>query len=182
MNAETRPIPGYEGLYEVSNFGKVFSLTRPSREGRVNRKTPLELKQRQPRGDGYLTVSLYGKNGEATTKFVHSLVAETFIGARPEGAECCHCDGNSLNNSLGNLRWGSAKDNQKDRLLHGTDVRGIKHPKAKVSDEQVLEILKRLQSGEKGKHIALELGVSAALISSFKCGNLRKWLRNKNEH
>lgn len=177
MEAEIwKSIPGYDGLYEASSFGRIRSLTAPTRVGRADRVSPKVLRQRDSRRDGRMTVCLYDASATCDTKYVHSLVAETFIGKRPEGMMCCHNDGDETNNASDNLRWATPKSNQQDRVKHGTDVRGLKHPKAKVSDEQVGEILKRLKGGEKGIHLAGEYGVSAALISSFKKGNLRTWL------
>src|SRR5690606_38480338 len=50
----------------------------------------------------------------------HVLVAEAFIGPRPEGAECLHGDGDHTNNMVSNLRWGTKSENQLDSVRHGT--------------------------------------------------------------
>lgn len=168
-----KKVVGYEGLYEVSNTGKVRSLIQPTSVGMRTRKAPLELKQRGSRG--HLCVSLY-KDGVSSHLYVHSIVAEAFIGKRPDGAQCCHNDGNYLNNFATNLRWDFASGNQQDRVKHGTDVRGLKHPRAKLSDEQVVEIRNRLAKGEKGKSLAVEFAVSAAHISRIKLNQVKDWI------
>ncbi|MCP3683886.1 MAG: hypothetical protein GY861_14480 [bacterium] len=64
---------------------------------------------------GYLIVGLDGKN-----KNIHRLVLESFGGKCPEGMECCHIDGNRLNNNLENLKWDTHAENMKDKIKHGT--------------------------------------------------------------
>ena len=64
--------------------------------------------------------------GEDKTRTVHSLVAEAFIGARPEGMEICHSDGDPTNNHLDNLRYGTPSDNTLDKVRHGTHNNAVK--------------------------------------------------------
>lgn len=176
MSEIWKPVMGFEELYEVSDAGQVRSLTTPSRVGRVVRKNPKVLRQRDPRKDGYMVVSLYDEAGQSFAKYVHSLVLDAFVGERPSGMEGCHDDDNPRNNCLKNLRWDTPAGNQQDRLSHGTDLRGLKHPKAKLSDAQVREIKARLSAGEKGVRLAEEFDVSTTLISDLKNGNHRGWL------
>nr|WP_232111245.1 HNH endonuclease signature motif containing protein [Nocardia wallacei] len=49
----------------------------------------------------------------------HSLVAEAFIGPRPEGLQVCHNDGDPTNNMLANLRYDTPSENQTDIVRHG---------------------------------------------------------------
>jgi hypothetical protein len=172
MTEVWRPIIGHLDRYEVSNEGRVRSLMYPAKGGSRRRAVPLILKLRSPRNDGYLTVELMGK-----THFVHALVAEAFLGPRPfPEAQCRHDDGDPGNNRSTNLLWGTAAENQQDRLRHGTDVRALKHPKGKVSDTQVSEIKRRLKAGEEGSALAREFGVSPQLVSGFATGALRPWV------
>ncbi len=171
-----KAIPGYEGAYEASDFGEIRSLIAPSSNGRVLRKTPKLLSQRSPRHDGYKTVALYDEDGKSKTHFVHSLVALTFIGPRPFSMECCHVNGNCGDNAATNLYWGTPQSNQQDRLKHGTDTRGTKHPNAKLSDPLALEVKRRAIAGEQIKALAAEYGVSSSLICALKFGKARHWL------
>lgn len=167
-----KPIDGYEGQYEVSDHGRVRSLIYPTSAGTATRKKPRILTQRAPRADGYMTVTLLGK-----THFVHALVATAFISARPTPEhQCCHRDGDQSNNHWTNLRWDTPAGNQQDRVRHGTDLRALKHPLGKLSDEQAKEIKRRRKAGEKGVDLAREFGVSPQLISELHCGSHRKWL------
>lgn len=110
------PVPGYEGIYEVSDLGRVRSLDRLDSLGRL--RPGLELRPRVDRG-GYLLIHAGGK--PRRTLRVHRLVLLAFVGPPPEGAdEALHGDGDPSNNALPNLRWGTRAENAADCLLHGT--------------------------------------------------------------
>lgn len=70
-------------------------------------------------GSGYKELHLYYKTSRIR-KYVHRLVLELFVGPCPEGKQCCHKDGNKLNNSLYNLYWGTPENNCHDAIRHGT--------------------------------------------------------------
>lgn len=114
------PVVGWEGLYEVSDQGRVRSLDRitygrngSTRVARGRILTPATG------STGYLTVSLSNRSHHKM-RMVHILVAEAFIGARPAGHYCCHGDGVKLNNNLVNLRWDTPSGNMQDAVRHGT--------------------------------------------------------------
>jgi HNH endonuclease len=70
--------------------------------------------------NGYLSIQL----GRARRALVHRLVLEAFVGKAPQGMQCAHADGNRANNALGNLRWVTRKENEADKLRHGTRLSG----------------------------------------------------------
>ena len=113
---EWRPVPGYEGLYDVSSLGEVRSLDRrvKYKAGHSQRVKGRILKHPTSR-NGYPVVAL-NKLGVATMKYVHQLVLEAFVGPRPDGAFVLHWDDVKTNNCLGNLRWGSRSENAQDSL------------------------------------------------------------------
>lgn len=117
MEEEWRPVKGFEGLYQVSSLGRMQSIPREDYLGRPVKgwvKTP------GVSGNGYPTVVLW-RQGKGFTRTVHSLVAEAFLGPRPEGFDVAHKDGTRTNNEVGNLRYLSRKDNLKEaRLVHKT--------------------------------------------------------------
>lgn len=108
MKEEWRPIKGYEGLYEVSNMGRVKSL-HASQE--------IILKQAECT-NGYMEVKL-SKDGTKNMKLVHRLVAIAFI-KNPNNYECVnHKDGNKKNNTVGNLEWCTVKENTHHAIKTG---------------------------------------------------------------
>lgn len=100
----------YEGLYEVSNFGRVRSLEYKGKK----RKEPLILSGGD-NGTGYLQVILC-KNSIYKHLYIHRLVVEAFIGRIPKGYEINHIDENKKNNCLSNLEIVTRKQN----MNHGT--------------------------------------------------------------
>ena len=119
MARETwKPVVGYEGLYEVSDQGRVRSLRRSGTPGRV-------LAQRQNRGRLYLLVRL-SHNNQRKIKTVHSLVLAAFIGPRPARMETRHLNGDATDNRLANLSYGTSLENSADQRAHGTNVNANK--------------------------------------------------------
>jgi hypothetical protein len=110
------PVVGIEGLYEVSDQGRVRSLGRRDRLGR--RWKPRILRGSLD-GEGYVVVNLTSaaRQGTATRSVrerVHVLVLEAFVGPRPAGMQCCHKNDVPEDNRLANLRWDSPEANQAD--------------------------------------------------------------------
>lgn len=107
-------VPGYEGLYQVSNLGRVRSLDAERRKGRgigtFIRKGKV-IKPRTNKG-GYYRVNLY-KNNKMLVKPVHQLVAMAFLGHVPCGSSLHvhHEDEVKTNNKLINLRIVTAREN-----------------------------------------------------------------------
>lgn len=120
MREKWKDIPGYKGLYEVSNQGQVRSIRRTwfsGPEHRIAREVLPKIKMSKPDGGGYLRVTL-SKKGKKNRISIHTLVLNTFVGEKP-GYECRHLDGNKNNNKLDNLCWGTPKESAADRLKHG---------------------------------------------------------------
>lgn len=122
---EWRPVPNFERWYEVSNHGRVRSLDRRGehRNGRPFYRGQLLKPGKSRRGR---LVVILRKNGEHKQWQLHRLVAEVFIGPCPPGLECCHNDGNHLNNHVSNLRWDTRSSNQLDQVKHGQHVHARK--------------------------------------------------------
>lgn len=148
MKEAWRPVVDFEGCYEVSNYGQVKSIPRPSATGGIRA-------QRRNSG-GYPYVVLSG-NGLRTTRTVHRLVLEAFVGPKPDGMEARHLDGMRDNNRLDNLCWGTKTENMADKLMHGTDNRGERCGNAKLTRDDVLTI--RSMDGTQ-QEIADKFGIS----------------------
>ena len=126
MTETWKSVVGREGLYEVSDQGRVRSVDRTVhyKDGRTRRLKGRVLKPWKNR-KGYLLAALYGE-GKTRTKFVHRIVLEAFVGDRPEGLETLHIDGNPANNHVGNLKWGTSSENALDKVRHGRHHNAIK--------------------------------------------------------
>lgn len=133
-----KPVPGYEGFYEVSDQGRVRSLDRVDCGGRF--RPSIELKpSRRNKKRPYLSVVL-NRSSRKKTVNVHTLVAEAFLGDRPALLEVLHGDRGPQCNEISNLRYGTRTENQADRLRDGTDCRGEKSPNAKLSRELISQM------------------------------------------
>lgn len=141
--------------YFVSSGGDVFS----TKFGRI-----LKLCQTHHHTDGRCAIAI-SHLGKEQTKLVHRLVLKTFVGPCPNGMECRHLDGNPRNNNLSNLRWGTVKENQADRIRHGTDNRGERCGHAKLTERSVREILRLRKTGtESATSLSKKYGVSSSTI------------------
>lgn len=110
-----KPIPGYEGLYEVSDLGRVRSLDRVDRRGRFWLGRTLKP---QLGTSGYLAVAL-SRHSCLKTRAIHRLVLEAFIGPCPKGLIGLHLNDIKTDNRLENLRWGTYSENNYDSVRNG---------------------------------------------------------------
>lgn len=172
---EWRDIPGYEGIYQASNTGRVRSLDRiVARDGqKPMRMTGQLLKQNPNPRWGYMQVILH-RSGSAKTWRVHQLIALAFIGPNPEKLDVNHIDLNKTNNRADNLEYVTRRRNLEHAREHGLgDKRGEKHHSAKLSSEQVGEIRRRVASGEVARHLAVEYGIQPSQVSRIVSG--KRW-------
>lgn len=150
-------IKGFAG-YEVSDSGLIKSIKRPqfSTCGRYNIRRKRIISERilkqSINGSGYLFVSLRKKKKHYSTR-VHILVANHFLGKKPNGLIVCHKDHNKMNNNILNLEYGTHSKNTKDYYRHsGRSRRTI--PLSHVS-----KIIARINNGETAKSIAKEYNI-----------------------
>lgn len=126
INEVFRDVPGYEGLYKVSNYGEIYSVQRNGTKGGIM-KTPVGK-------NGYLHVSL-SKNNKFKSFDIHRLVALTFIPRPKELNIVNHKDENKLNNSVSNLEWCTAKYNNN----YGT--RNERMAKSRINKSKAKKVL-----------------------------------------
>ena len=108
-----KDIEGYEGLYQITSYGRVISVDRYDR---FNRRKGGEMKSCKcgSRRD-YLFVNLY-KNGKHKQYYIHQLVAKAFI-PNPENKPCIdHIDNDKNNNHVENLRWVTYLENMNNTI------------------------------------------------------------------
>ena len=146
-----KPVPGYEGFYDVSDQGQVRSWRKGGRKRDSLRQNPRILSGWRGR---YVGVSLR-KNSATTIWLVHRLVLEAFVGPCPPSMECCHNNGDKHDNRIKNLRWDTRSANMLDAVEHDGHNCGEKYGRSKLTEEQVLEI-RRLYAA--GNHTQRQLG------------------------
>lgn len=97
-----RPVVGYEGLYEVSDHGRIRSMPRIDPRGQHR---PSIIRKPVLTSRGHHAIRLH-RDREATTRPVSHHVLEAFVGPRPDGTEAIYLDADRTNTSLPNLKWG----------------------------------------------------------------------------
>lgn len=113
-----KDIEGYEGLYQVSNLGRVRALPKRKWNGRVWCDCKGYYKKQSNNGSGYLIVNLK-KGGNQKNYLVHRLVAMTFIANKNEYPCVNHIDLNKQNNNVNNLEWCTHKENTTHAHVNG---------------------------------------------------------------
>jgi len=115
-----KDIPGYEGLYQVSNMGRVKSVERyvPNKRFSIIGQMLVREKVKSFRrsGNGYANVTL-SKDGIPSVLLVHRLVASAFIPNPDDLPVVNHIDGNPRNNNVENLEWCTCKHNVNHALV-----------------------------------------------------------------
>lgn len=160
MDEEWKTIPGYEGIYQASNLGRIRSLPRKNRRG--NKISPRILKLISHR-QGYLRVHLF-KGDSSMTFQVHRLVMMTFVGDG-KGYEVNHRNGNPADNRLENLEYVTRLEN----VRHSIDVlnRGLignRNGRAKLTETDIPKIDSLLEQGMCHRKIACIFNVSETSI------------------
>ena len=152
--------------YEVSNDGQVRRAT--GGQGAVIGKI---LRWHTHTSSGYPDIR-FNVDRKQTAIPVHRLVANAFLGDRPEGMQIRHLDGNKLNNHIDNLCYGTAQENAQDRVAHGTSSKGLKNPKNKLTEAQVNRI-RSMHGQVKAKHAAYIFGLNESTV--YRIWNKKYW-------
>lgn len=113
-----KPVPGYEGMYEVSDLGNVRALRRTSYQGSVQRTLRGGKLAAFRNTDGYLLVRLF-RDGIGKNERVNRLVARAFLGEPQSGQQVNHINGDRRDNRLVNLEWVTPTEN----MLHQWSMR-----------------------------------------------------------
>ena len=179
---EWKAIKGYEGLYEVSNFGRIKSLSRivtlEGRWGKYSRTKGERIMAQMLDGQKhYLMVSLC-KNGTVKRYLVHRLVAQAFVENPYNLPEVNHKDENKTNNHFENLEWCTHQYNS----IYGTRKaasRGERNAANKFSEQTVRQIKSEFIPGDPEKGLtalALKYGISRSHLCAILHGNRWGWL------
>lgn len=132
-----KDIQGYEGLYQVSNFGNVKSVKRMGTNGGTLAKSYYKI--------GYEKTLLCKGNKRKTYK-THLLVAQAFIPNPENKPQINHIDGNKQNNCVDNLEWCSAKENMEHAIRTGLRTFDyLCKPIAQIKNGEIIATYKSIQ-------------------------------------
>ena len=182
-----KDIPGYEGAYQISNYGRVKSLQRtlPHKLHGIwhIKERILKVNHTGPGKNKYAGVMLHNGHGNMTSMKIHRLVAEAFI-PNPEGKpQVNHKDGNTLNNHMDNLEWVTGLENVTHAWQNGL-CKSIVHAKQHaVMNLDTGEMFNSIAEAERsfGKSVG---AISHALNGKHACAHGYHWAyvkENKNE-
>lgn len=159
---EWKPVVGYEGVYEVSNKGRVKRIMqcRGCRAGHILSHAKLP--------NGYRVVSL-SKDNVAIQEYLHRVVAAAFIGQASHGMEVNHKDFDKDHNAVGNLEYGTRLENQRHCVTHQMHAFGEGCGQAKLTDDKVRAI-RRMRRGLTQQEIADRYCVSRSAIGKILSG------------
>jgi len=179
-----RAVSSYEGYYEVSDIGRVRRVKSYRNTAKAGGIMALYD------APDYLSVMLH-RPGIRGRKFrVHSLVATAFLGARPEGQQINHIDGDKLNNCSRNLEYVTPHENMSHahrlgllKIPSGNNAafrkypelvrRGSQVPQAKLDEPKVLQIRALLAAKVPQAEIARRYGIHSSCIWRISKG--RAW-------
>lgn len=141
-----KSIPNFPD-YAITRDGRVWSKPRKLPDGRRWEGRWLKSSYcSNGNSNKYFKIGL-AINSQMFTRTIHRLVLETYVGPCPEGMEARHLDGDSKNNKVENLIWGTPKENQQDRFSHGTDSQGEKCSTSKLTEQDVRMIIYMYRTG-----------------------------------
>lgn len=158
MDEIWKDIEGYEGRYQISNYGRVKSFVRTER-----------LLNPRNRGNGYPSVHL-SKDGEAKEYFVHRLVAEAFLPNPNNYPIVNHIDSNKANSNVNNLEWTTEKGNMQHASKQG-NMRYHPQNLAKAQASKRIPVVAKDKFGneyyfESQREAAKELKISSGHIAA----------------
>lgn len=155
-----KDIGGYEGIYQVSNLGRIKSLVGWNGKGYVKREKILNPYKQKSGKNYYRSVVKLKKYGNSKDFKVHKLVANAFID-NPNGYTVInHKDGNPLNNNVDNLEWCTQKQNV-DHAIENE----LKFYQIKAIDRETMVQL--LNSGKTYDEIAEILNIAKGTVFNY---------------
>ena len=166
-------VVGWEGLYEVSNLGRVKSLSRVVKRGEGELRVKEKIRVLVPNTKGYLQVKLCNQKIKKY-KIVHRLVGECFV-ENPSEKPCInHKNGIKTDNRAVNLEWCTYRENNLHAIKSGLigDRTGTNNSNSKLSEDDVKEIKGHLANGKKLTELAEIYNVTFGLIGHIKSGRI----------
>jgi hypothetical protein len=168
-----KDIPGFEGLYAITQDGQIWSYPKEWRSAKGLSAYQVHTgRWLKPSFNGrYLKASLRRKN-QTQQIYIHRLVAITYLPNPFNLPEINHRDGDKFNNHVDNLEWVTRLQNAKHarrlNLYHHVPARGSNHPEAKLTENDILIIRKRWDADEVSLDtLATEYRISKSTMHSI---------------
>ncbi len=143
--------------YLVTSAGQVFSR----RSGRFLK--PAQMGK-------YTGLMITHASGTIVKRYMHRLVLEVTSGPCPPGMQARHLNGDRHDNRAANWAWGTKRENEEDKMAHGTTPRGSRNAMAKLTWHQVGEIRALCLAGTVQRRIAEQFGISPMTVSRIARG------------
>lgn len=162
---EWRDIPGYEGRYQASREGEIYSLISS------------RLLSQKIGNSGYMMVTVWNAKGEQRRRGVHRLVASAFYGIQPVGYAVHHKNDNKIDNRADNLEYmlrgkhasmHVTRTHQQGKM---TNLHGKENP---LKPSEVLNIRHSLKNGISARELAIRHNVDDSTIYRIKHGLIHK--------
>lgn len=157
---EWRDISGFEGLYQVSNLGRVKSLERIDNNNHPIKEKILKPNIDKREGKGYLKVALC-KNGKQKSFQIHRLVYETFVGKISDGMQCNHINEVKTDNRLININLMTPKENS------NWGTRNKRMAEAKKGMKLSEETKNKMKNHPNKSKIILQIDLNDNIIADF---------------
>lgn len=166
-----KPVIGYEGSYEISDFGKVRSITRKCGERITNGKILNERLNKK----GYPEVFFHSKEKKNLARNPHRLVAETFIPNPNNLPQVNHINGIKTDNKVKNLEWVNNSMNQLHAYALGLQPsrKGENNSNTKLTNNIVTTIKEKYNSGLNIKYISENMNINLSILRQIIYG--RTW-------
>jgi hypothetical protein len=166
---EWRDVDWSDGIYQVSNLGRVRSKERVVIRSDGRNLTVRAKILRQNKNQGYPSVKMM-KNRIGTTVKVHRLIAKAFIPNPENKKNINHIDGSRDNNSISNLEWCTFSENTKHAYKTGamTPKKGSENGYAKLTERDIMKIKEMLSSKSvTHREIALKFNVARTTVTAI---------------
>lgn len=170
-----KAIQGYEGIFEVSDYGQVRSLDRLSANGRQLKGKMMSVSRKGKKENEYMQVGLM-KDKKQRTHNLHRLVASAFIPNPENKPEVNHLDGDKTNNRVSNLSWVTRKEQMKHASETGLMLVGSMSQNSKLTDEEVKYIRDVYVEGHlefSAKALSEKFSVATNTITAIANGRAR---------
>lgn len=170
-----KPIKKFEGFYEVSDLGRIKSVSRKVKNKSGYRVVSEKILNPVRKPDGYCIVSLWKKD-KNQSGYIHRLVALHFVDGKKNGYEVNHKNGDKGDNRAENLEWVTRSEN----ILHSFKIGshkpqyGTLSSKAKLTEPEVKHIKSKYAQGEISIRALAEIyGVHHSIIHGIVSG--KRW-------